>query len=693
MKKFPRFAIALACILAPIAVPAQQQSWTLDNGVIRKTINFTPEYGLEVASWSDQTSNFDFVSPEFVHKGYNEFQFIADDKNVSGKPSDVSLTDAHEDHAADGTEHLDLTFASKRVALSVTVHYELAQGSPAVRQYLSITNTGAAPIVLRHMTVAAAAIAPGPERDLVAFGGYGEEPRETYFTGRVNDIAVLLENAKTGVGFAVLSEVPGYLKRIELGQIGWTQWVPAFAAMYDTDLFPFLRTLQPQETFTTAAVSVLLYKRGTSADPHWRIPEYVRDHIALDRESSPPDWVYNTWEPFRKEINAALMNDLLPRAAANGFNLLTLDDGWEVRYGDNDVDLKKFPQGLDPIFARADGLGIKRGMWSPIALIDTRAHDFLEHPEWACREQDGSLRISNGGSGVVMSLASPYKFAAIERISDLVRRYKLDYIKLDLTTVFNTYGEEPGCFEQRPEYKTPQESSERIYEALNFIALALHKSFPDLLIDYSFEMWGEKHLIDYGLLHVADLDWISNIADQTTGSAGPRQERTLLYQRAMAIPTETMLIGNMQAETPSWQEHVATQFAAGPLFLGDLRKENDADSQHIRDWITHYLQVRKSIEITDSFFPLGSWRHPRADAWDGFARLARSGEGLIVLFRNDSHASAAELSISGFPDGAFQLTSWTDEPPIAVDGSQLRHSIALPFHAEDTVTVIEIHKR
>jgi alpha-galactosidase len=691
MKKFVPFA--LACLLAPFAAAAQQQSWTLDNGTIRKTLEFTPEHGLEVTNWSDQTSNFNFVSPEFAHRGYNEFQFTANDKNVSGKSADVSFTGAHEEHTADGTEHLDLTFASKRVALSVTVQYELAQGSPAVRQYLSITNTGTAPIVLRHMTVAAAAIAPGPERDLIAFGGYGEEPRETYFTGRVNDVAVLLENAKTGIGFAVLSEVPGYLKRIELGQIGWTQWVPAFAAMYDTDLFPFLRTLEPHETLTTAAVSVLFYRRGTSADPHWRIPEYVRDHIALDNESSPPDWVYNTWEPFHKEINSGLLNDLIPRAAANGFNLLTLDDGWEVRYGDNDVDSKKFPQGLNPIFAQADALGMKRGMWSPIALIDTKAHDFLQHPEWACREQDGSLRISNGGSGVVMSLGSPYKFAAIERISDLVRRYKLNYIKLDLTTVFNTYGEQPGCFEQRPEYKTPQESSERIYEALSFIAQTLHKNFPDLLIDYSFEMWGEKHLIDYGLLHVADLDWISNIADQSADSAGPRQERTLLYQRAMGIPTETMLIGNMQAETPSWQEHVATQFAAGPLFLGDLRKESESEPEHMKDWINRYRQLRKAIQITDSFFPLGNWRQPRADAWDGFARLARSGEGLIVLFRNDSHAGAAEVTIPGIPDGTFQITSWSGEPPLTIQGRQLRQSMTVPFRGEDTVTVIEIHRQ
>lgn len=681
-------------VFAAVGLSAQQpQRWTLDNGVVRKTVSFSANYGLEVEEWSDHDSGFNFVAPEVVHHGYNEFQFFANGKNVSGKPVDVSFSTAHAEKSPDGTAHLDLTFAAKRAPVAITVHYELAKNAPAVRQFLTITNTGSEPVVLRHMTVAASALAPGPERDLVAFGGYGEVPRETYFTGRVNDVAVLLENAKTGVGFAVLSEVPGYMKRTELGQIGWNQWVPAFAAMYDTDLFPFVRTLAPRETFTSAGVSVLFYKRGTAEDPHWRIPEFARDQIARYHETSPPAWVYNTWEPFHKDINASLLSDLIPRVAGDGFTLLTLDDGWELRYGDNDVDTNRFPQGLDPVFAKADAAGLKRGLWSPLALIDLHAHDFVEHPEWACREQDGSLRISNGGSGVVMSLASPYKEAAVKRISDLVERYKLSYVKLDLTTVFNTYGEQPGCFEKREEYSTPEESSERIYEALDWVANALHQRFPDLLVDYSFEMWGEKHIVDYGLLHVADLDWISNIGDQTTNTAGPRQARMLLYQRALAIPADTFLIGNLQAEIPSWQEHVATAMAAGPLFVGDLRRQSDADAQHMKDWISRYYRLRSAVNITDSFFTLGNWTQPRGDQWDGFARFARNGEGLIVLFRNESGADSAAVTIPGFPDGAFTFRSWSDDKTWPIEGSKLRGKLAIPFGGSQNVEVIEVRRR
>jgi alpha-galactosidase len=688
--KIARIA-AYAYILISFGAHAQTKQWTLDNGIIHKTVSFSPAHGLEVDAWSDLTSKFNFISPEFVHHGYNEFQFTADGKNVSGKPADASFVSSHQERSADGTQHLDLTFMAKRAPVSVTVHYELGENQPAIRQYLSIVNTGNAPVILHHLTVAAAALEPGPEHDLIAFGGYGEQPRETYFTGRVNDIAVLLENSRTGIGFAVLSEVPGYMKRTEVGQISWNQWAPAFAAMYDTDLFPFERSLAPSQTFTTAGVSVLFYKRGTPADPHWRIAAYVRDRIARQHKGAP-EWIYNTWEPFHKDINAALIKNVIAKASDDGFSLITLDDGWEVRYGDNDVDTTKFPGGLESVFAQADALGLKHGLWAPLALIDTKARDFVQHPEWACREQDGSLRISNGGSGVVMSLASPYKFAAIERISDLVRRYNLSYIKLDLTTIFNTYGEQPGCFEKRDEYKTPQESSERIYEALNLIADTVHQRFPSLRIDYTFELWGEKHLIDYGLLRVADLDWLSNIHDYTAADAGPLQARMLLYQRAMAIPVETMLIGNLQPEVGPWQERIGTAMGAGPLVLGDLSKQPAADSRNLKNWIARYDRLRKSVALTDSFFPLGSWQQPRADQWDGFARLARNGEGLIVLFRNNSKAPSAEISIPGYPDGAFSFTSWTDAKSWDLQGAAMKNRTSIPFRGDNAVEVIEIHR-
>jgi hypothetical protein len=154
-----------------------------------------------------------------------------------------------------------------------------------------------------------------------------------------------------------------------------------------------------------------------------------------------------------------------------------------------------------------------------------------------------------------------------------------------------------------------------------------------------------------------------------------------------------MLIGNLQAEIPTWKERAATEIGSGPVFLGDLTKQSAAESQHYKDWIERYTKLRSTVSMTDSFFPLGSWQQARVDRWDGFARLARSGEGIVVLFRNDSAASSAEFRIPGYPDGAFEMTDWSSGKKIAVEGGKVRANITIPFAAGDTVAVLEIHRK
>ena len=211
-----------------------QPQWTLDNGVVRKVLAFTNDYGLEATEWTDLKSGHNFISAESVHPPCDEFSVGFDQQLVSGKAGDVRLVESREGELADGTKTLTLSFVGRHTPVLITVHYELGKGQPAIRQYLTIDNTGVVPATLRHLTVSCGMLVPGPRKNLIAYGGYGEQPRETFLTGRVNDVAILLEDAKTGLGFAVLSEVPGYMKRMELGD-GWST---SFAAMYDTDLFP-----------------------------------------------------------------------------------------------------------------------------------------------------------------------------------------------------------------------------------------------------------------------------------------------------------------------------------------------------------------------------------------------------------------------------------------------------------------------
>lgn len=669
--------------------------WTLDNGLVSREISFDAKAGFVTGHWRNLQSKKEFIDPELAsfNDYCHEFRFVANGRSYTGTGEAFSLIHADESTDSSGGHNLDLTLASSDGDVTVTLHYIQPAQSTAIRQFLTIRNNLKQTITLSHVSIACEQLEPAKPVNLLAYGGYGEDPQEMFFTGRTDDVAILLEDAISGEGVAAMSEVPGILKRTEVGVIGkWHQWEPGVQVMYDTDLFPFERSLGPGEQFNTAAVSFLLYRRGTSQDPHWLIPQYVLRNIARSTPSGAPRWMYNSWEPWGGKIASAELARVEQAVAESGFGIFVIDDGWQQKRGDNATDPVRFSDGLTPETEVAKKTGMQLGLWFPMADVNQDSPVYQQHPEWACRDKDGKIRHMAGL--VQMNMASPYQYEAVERLSQAIRQYDLKYVKLDLTTAFNTYGEEPGCYGPGGESQissADRESIPRIYEALEYVATQLHSRFPDLLIDYTFELWGDKHLIDYGLLREADLDWISNVADRIPTDAGPRAARMLLYRSGMAIPAETMLIGNMQGEAGSWQVRAATEMGSYPLMLGDFSKISPEDRAHYADWIARFRALRARVPLNESFFPLGSWRQPRGNQWDGFARLSAAGEGVIVLFRNDSENASAHLQIPGFPDGSITAHSWTTNEEFSWTGEELRRGRDIPL-GEKEVIVLELSR-
>jgi hypothetical protein len=73
--------------------------------------------------------------------------------------------------------------------------------------------------------------------------------------------------------------------------------------------------------------------------------------------------------------------------------------------------------------------------------------------------------------------------------------------------------------------------------------------------------------------------------------------------------------------------------------------------------------------------------------------LSRTGEGLIVLFRNDSRAASAQITIPGYPDGSFTFTSWTNGARWVAQGDAVRKDLTVPFDGDEKVKVIEIRHK
>ncbi|HLH03245.1 MAG TPA: alpha-galactosidase [Bryobacteraceae bacterium] len=658
------------------------QSWSIGNDQISRRVVFDAR-GLHTDSLQLRATG-----TEYVRGRAEEFSFQAGTRQFSGNSGWLVQSARRSENS--GAQILAIELKDKQNAFGVTVHYAVYAGEPAIRQWLTITNTAGRLQTLTHLAFTRLNASPCEPHDCVLTGGYGTIPRELFMTGRVSDAAIFLRSVRTGEGMAVINEAPGYLKRTEMGE----GWGTGLSVMYDTDLFPFARSLAPGETFESARSSIVFFKDGAGLlDPHWAIPGYMSRIVMRRGPDFKPAWLYNTWEPFERRINESLVNELTPIAARMKFDVFTIDDGWQPRYGENEINRTSFPSGVDAVAAKLKAQGVRLGLWVPLAAIGVDTADYKAHPEWACLDarQRPKITMTASGPSGLMCLASGYREFALKRISDLIAKYQLAYVKVDLTTVFNAYGEEPGCHAEGHFHRSWAESLDRIYEGLEYIGRKLHEEHPDVLVDYTFELWGEKHLIDAALLGVADLDWLSNVEDRDPKSAGPRQARMLLYQRAASIPVETMLIGNLHADTAPFEERLAVAFGSGPVLLGDLRKLSAEQQQWWGEQVAWYRTLRARASLLDSFFPLGAWQQPGSGAWDGFVRLSRESDGMVAIFRNT--ATEAEVKLVAPGSATYRARSVFENKDLGtVTSAQLSSGWQIPLDAHRSVTIIELHR-
>src|SRR5271156_840706 len=182
---------------------AFSQSWTIGNAQIERKIIFDPASGLFTARLADLSTHYDFIAAE--KSSAAEFSFACNGETLTGAGSAFQLLRADESKLADGNL-LTIHLQSKTFPLEVSVVYRVYNGHPAIRKWLVLKNTGSAPLVFSHMNIESIAPSVGPSNETVLDAQYGTIPRETFYTGRSEDAGLLVSNARTGDGFAILSE-------------------------------------------------------------------------------------------------------------------------------------------------------------------------------------------------------------------------------------------------------------------------------------------------------------------------------------------------------------------------------------------------------------------------------------------------------------------------------------------------------
>lgn len=137
---------------------------------------------------------------------------------------------------------------------------------------------------------------------------------------------------------------------------------------------------------------------------------------------------YTSWYNYYQNINEEIiLRDLqgLARAGKNA-NIFQIDDGYETKVGDWDMDTVKFPNGLAPIVDRIHEQGLMAGLWYAPFAAQFKANVIKNHPDWLIRNKHGRPVISGIAWG---------GFYALDFEKEEVR----DYIKAYFDKVFNEW--------------------------------------------------------------------------------------------------------------------------------------------------------------------------------------------------------------------------------------------------------------
>ena len=145
---------------------------------------------------------------------------------------------------------------------------------------------------------------------------------------------------------------------------------------------------------------------------------------------------YTSWYNYFQNINEKqILRDLdgLKRAG-DAANIFQIDDGYETKVGDWDLDTVKFPNGMASVVDKIHAAGFKAGLWLAPFAAEFKANIVKDHPEWLIKTAKGKNQISgiawNGFYALDIEIPEvrAYIKAYFDRVFD---DWGFDMVKLD----------------------------------------------------------------------------------------------------------------------------------------------------------------------------------------------------------------------------------------------------------------------
>lgn len=152
-------------------------------------------------------------------------------------------------------------------------------------------------------------------------------------------------------------------------------------------LLPGEMSLQPGQFYDASTLHLVRSSAGLR-ELSLRWHRFVRECV-LPRPTGPRLVQFNTWEATYFDHDPLRLRALAERAAGLGVERFVLDDGWFSGRYDDRAGLgdwvpcpQRYPEGLAPLVAHCQVLGMQFGLWVEPEGVSRASDLFRAHPEW-----------------------------------------------------------------------------------------------------------------------------------------------------------------------------------------------------------------------------------------------------------------------------------------------------------------------
>ncbi len=608
--------------------------FVIENSLFRREMK-VDEYGLRTVSIINRTTGREYVqrpdAAEFqvtlngkLTYSYHKPEYHILDGNMTTANCKYRFTGHEIINSAAGSEILQLTFNVTEVNASVRVCYEIYPDIAGCTKWLEF-RCHEGELHLKQLFWEVLNSSPWEFVDCDFYLKHGTVRSQPMFA--VSDADILqIHHRVLDEGLFIGNSAPGPLRHFMV----YPNWPSGISCGYNMSSADFNIYLQAGEEFVSDRALLMLYA-GAQDDQQvgnqWRT--MIRRELPLSADDGAP--MYCTWLPFMKNIDEALLFELIERAAALGFGYFVIDDGW---FTDDSwaVDREKFPNGIKVIADRIKALGMKFGLWFNIGN-DYGAPD--SRPEDNALDYHGEVKLFGfSGSYRTRCMASRHRDFLVDKLSQLTDDYGVDYFKLDFSSVCSPYGMMPyGCHSTQHAYhRDYSDSIIAQYRSMKYFRERLKEQYPELIIDFSFEAFGTE-APSIAALQFSELHHITNLNTMQPQVMNALKIRHTLYNFSTMLPVERLLGSLIGVEGRYGVENFLSTFIGAPLAAGDLRTLATADSREIAAVAKVWRQLNKEAVLTE-FYRLRGRRDIADHDWDGFARYNVNGNGILFIFKN-----------------------------------------------------------